>query len=76
MTPSDVVVRRFRKQSNDVAIYPQLPPTPPGEGNAFTASLQASRLWPRVAAYLFVARKRGPHLPIYREGGWGNAYGP
>ncbi len=70
MTPSDVVVRRFRKQSNDVQYILNFLNTA-REGNAyrFTSSVKAVA---KGGDYLFVAGSVGHYLPIYREGGWGN----
>ena len=70
MTPSDVVVRRFRKQSNDVQYILNFLNTA-REGNAyrFTSSVKAVA---KGGDYLFVAGSVGHYLPIYREGGWGD----
>ncbi|MDE5722959.1 MAG: hypothetical protein K2H99_02100, partial [Paramuribaculum sp.] len=70
MTPSDVVVRRFRKQSNDVQYILNFLNTA-REGNAyrFTSNVKAVA---KGGDYLFVAGSVGHYLPIYREGGWGD----
>ncbi len=68
MTPSDVVVRRFRKDSHDVQFILNLLQTAKeGETYRFTGDT-------RVAAvggdYLFVAGRIGHYLPVRLTGGW------
>lgn len=68
MTPSDVVVRRFRKQSNDVQyILNFLNTAREGSAYRFTSNVKAMAVG---GDYLFVAGSVGHYLPIYKEGGW------
>lgn len=68
MTPSDVVVRRFRKQSNDVQyILNFLNTATEGSAYRFTSNVKAMAIG---GDYLFVAGSVGHYLPIYKEGGW------